>query len=555
MDYLNKAEELITRLDEGEGANSLLQEAMAIMPWQGAPPGNMSDLPGLSNKPIRDEDGFSGGFNGMSEDYIGFQKWQQACWQKFKSNSFVYTTVLDTTGRLTGMGFSQFSHFPKANEFMDKVWHDPRNMLVLNFKKYVARSVIQGELFQCLSLHKDGFVEVDFISPTTITGFSDGSGILTKTGKTNFPLIYRVESVVGGVTTVSLVPSINLAYYPELWKELEEMTEYKNAVGSGAAVIGKESYGIEGYAQFMVHMDQGFVTKRNVGGVKVVMEWLNHYDNMKRWELDHKKSSGAYLWAVEIEDRQAFRLWLSLTEDQRKATGIMGKKTPGGTLMLPPGFKLTCNNPKLASISNQDEDILNMIAGGLNTPKDVMTGSSSGQTYSGAKLSRGPVENRVMDAMSDLERWMIHGFWRGVLWLHHKGGHMKWTYPMKKAYKFANKKPKFQTVAVEAHRTIEMNFPSSEMSDVESKTKAYLGSKHGPVTQTVGISNRTVAKKIGVHGYAQERLDLATEEEMYPELMTNEEAEQTVEGITEPGLPDNKSTTEPNKDSNNQEDD
>lgn len=546
-EYINKAEELLAKLDDGSAtANELFSEAMAMMPWQGAPPGAAAPPPlDPGRNPMRDEDGFSQNvYDFGSGNYKGFKEWQQACWIKFKSNAFVHTTVLDTTGRLTGMGFNLFSHYPKANDFIDSFWHDPRNRLVTNFKKYVARGVIQGELPLNVTMHKDGFVEVDFVSPTTIYGFTDSSGIITKKGKNNFHLMYRV---VDSDNDVYLIPSINLAYYPELWKDVEENTEYKNAISGGAKLLGKEDYGIEGYTSFIIWMDQGFVTKRNVGGVQVVMEWLNHYDNMKRWELDHKKSSGAYLWVVEIEDRQAFRLWLSLSDADRKATGLLAKKTPGGTLMLPPGFKMTCHNPKLASITNQDEDILNMIAGGLNTPKDVMTGSSSGQTYSGAKLSRGPVGNRVMDSMADLERWMTHEFFRGVLWLHHKAGKMSWTYPMEKAFKFVKGEPKFKKYKVEAHRTVEINFPTSEMDDVESKTKAYLGSKHGPVPQTLGISHSTVAKRIGVNGYSQERLLKATEDNMYPELMSNDEAEQIVEQQTEPGLGND------NEDSNNQE--
>ena len=507
----------------------------AMVPWQGAPPGSLAD--GYNNRYDTDEDGFKLQMVGDDFSYTGFDKLQKYCWAKFNRNPFVFTTVMDTTGRLAGYGFEQNSTYPKADDFIASTWKDPRNMLVQHFSKYIARSVIQGELFFVFTIHKDGFVEIDFLSPTAIKGFKNNSGILTPDNKPMFPLMYRTEQIVNGITKTQFIPSINMAYYPDLWQALAVHSQWNKTFNKD--VIGKNPNKkfapLANYTQFVVQFDQGLVTSRNVGRAKVALEWLEHYDNIKKWELDHKKSSGAYLWTIEVADRAAFRLWLGMSDEERKKTGLLQKKVPGGTVMLPPGFKLTCNNPKLASITNQDDDILRMVSAGLNTSEDQMTGSSSGQTYSGVKMSRGPINDRIHDQVADLQRFMVYGFWRAALFLYSKTGHMPWTVSMNKAYKFENKKPKFKKVQVEAHETISINFPSSEMGDMEAKVKALLGVKHGALTTTLGISNEEVANMLGIQSYHKSRLKAATETELYPETLDDIAAEQIAELTGEPG--------------------
>ena len=536
-DDLKIFDETVEALDGLSDPNldTLIGKIGAMTPWQGNPAGSLA----IIDQNAKDEDGFSMTMVGDDFSYKGFDVLQQECWRKFNSNPFVFTTVMDTTGRLTGYGFEQSSTYPKADEFMAAVWEDPRNMLVQHFSKYIARSVVQGELFFVLTIHKDGFVEVDFLSPTTIKGFTNGSGILTPENKPMFPLLYKVETVEKGITKTKYIPSINMAYYPTLWDTtVKQHSQWSSVVE--ADIVGRDKHSkfksIGGYTQFVVQFDQGLVTSRNVGRAKVALEWLNHYDNIKKWELDHKKSSGAYLWTIEVADRAAFRLWLGMTDEQKAKTGLLQKKVPGGTVMLPPGFKLTCNNPKLASITNQDDDILHMVSAGLNTTEDQMTGSSSGQTFGGVKMSRGPISDRIQDQVADLQRFMVHGFWRGTMFLHSKTGHMPWTVMEDRAYKFENKKPKFKKVKVEAHKTVSINFPTSEMGDLESKTKALLGVKHGSLNQTLGISMEDIASRIGIQNYHKSRLKTETEKKNYPELITAEESEQLEEKVAEPGL-------------------
>lgn len=515
---LESMDSILTEIDGLSDA--AVDHLMASTPWQGDPSG--SAAPGVTERPVLDEDGFpTAGYGSGDYNYGGFAQIQEMCWQKFQQNPFVFTTVIDIMGRLTGYGFQQNSTYPRANELMEEIWEDPRNNLVMNFGKYIARSVIQGELFLSLTVHADGFIEVDFISPSIIKGFDNNSGILMAKNKPLFPLMYRIQDKTGGE---KFIPSINLAYYPELWKEALANKHVKSSKVVGKKA-GKKFSGVNNYQTYIVQWDQGFITDRNVGRVRASLEWIEHYSNIKKWELDHKKSSGSYLWAIEIEDRQSFRMWLAMTDEERAKTGLLKKKVPGGTIMLPPGFKLDCHNPKLSSITNQDNDILDMVSAGLNMPKDVLTGSSSGTTFSGAKLSRGPASDRLQDQISDLDRFLVHGFWRGVMWLHSKLSGMPWEYKERKAYKFENGEPKFKNFKTKAHKTVSINFPISEMGDLEGKARALLGVKHGPVTEQLGMSRADVSKHLGFQNYNQSRLDSATEEKNYPELKTAAEIE------------------------------
>lgn len=505
-------ESIVNQLSEQDlmrVAAGVIGEMQAMVPWQGSPPGSAAVSGGVHI----DEDGFEYKFT--EDNYVGFAQVQDECWSKYKNNGFVSTTMKDLVGRLTGYGFDVFSPYEKLNDFMDSTWHDPRNMLTQNFTKYVTRGVVQGELFLTATLHNTGFVEVDFVSPSLISGFDDGSGIICAKNKPMMPLMYKITPVGGGEY---YIPDINLAYYPDLWEQLEARPDW----GTISTKLMNCGSGLDKFRRcrtFMLQWNQGAVTKRNVGRVKASLIWLNRYDNLKAWEADHKKSSGAYLWSFEFEDLKAFKLWLSLTDSQRAETGLLKPKTPGMSLLLPPGMKMNCHNPKLPSITDQDNDILRMISAGLNTAEDVLTGSSSGTTYSGARLSRGPLADRVKDDIIELERYLIHTFWRGTFFLHCEKTGTSWSFKQKQAYKFENGVPKFKMKTLEGYRTIEISWPQSEMSEVESKSRALMGVKHGPVTEQLGISAKETAKQLGFQNYYKQRLESATEEETFPKLV------------------------------------
>jgi len=521
LDHFDKVTAALDGM-EAESIDTIMSALMAYTPWQ-------PTFPASDGRPAKDEDGFELHPASGSEafDYKNFQTMQNKCWTLFHTNPFVFTTLMDNVGRITGYGFGQFSLIPKLQELIDLIWEDPRNNLIIHWKKYVARTEIQGELFLVLSLHQNGFVEVDFMSPSNIRGFEDSSGIFNHPSKAQFPLIYRIERQTN---VEEFIPSINLAYYPDLWSEVENSAHPKI---DKAKIIGRNNSAkfkkLKGYTKFIIQWDNGVLTKRNVGRVKTALEWIEHYSDLKKWEMDHKKSSGAYLWVVTIEDKAAFRMWLAMTDEERKKTGLMAKKTPGGTLLLPPGFSLECKNPKLSSITDQDHDILRMVSAGLNTAEDVMTGSSSGTTFSGAKLSRGPMADRTQDTIADIERFLIFTFWRAVFFLNASVTSMPLMHKMKKVYRFDDKEPKSKKVDVASHKLVEIDFPTSELSDLEQRAKALLGVKHGSVIDVLGIPPSVVARKLGFGGYSSLRLQLATEEMTYPGLLPSMEVPEQID--------------------------
>lgn len=526
MNKLKEYDAILAELD------ALTPEAMAalggITSWQSS--GN--------DARVVDSDGFGVDDTNGSMD-MNFQALQAQCWKKFVENPFASTSIPDSVSRLVGKGFEMASPESKIEEKIEEIWEDPRNNLIIMFKKYLVRAEVQGELYLSCTVHTDGFVEVDRIAPGSINGFKDGTGILSHPNKSHIPLMYRISvKSENGSEEVKFIPSIHLAYYKDMWKHVKTSTGYDPKKLLGKAV-GKKYAKLKNCKTFMVKFDKGWCTKRNVGQVKTVLAWLQKYEDIKKWEYDHKKSSGAYLWTIEIEDQKAFRGWIAMSAEDKAKTGLMAKKTPGGTLMLPPGFKINCHNPKLTSITNQDNDILQLISAGLNTAEDMMTGSSSGTTFSGIKMSRGPISDRTSDQIIDLDRFLKYEFWRAVFFLANVVTGFKVDYKVKRAYEFNSKgEPKFKNFKVAAHKLIEIEYPASEIGNVEDKAKAFLGVKHGAVTDALGLSAEEIAGKLGFTSYRKSRLKNATEQEMYPELKTSEEieSEQAVNG--EKGLED-----------------
>jgi hypothetical protein len=294
-----------------------------------------------------------------------------------------------------------------------------------------------------------------------------------------------------------------------------------------------------GYNRFIIAWDKSFITRRAVSYLRTTLEWLNHYENLKKYEIDHKKSSGAYLWVIRIVEPRAYKLWLRMSDDNKKKTGIMAKKTPGGTMILPPGVELECVNPQLSPIKDQDTDILQMVTSGLDEPSDVTTGSSTG-TFASVKASRGPMTDRISDEVAYFERFLRHDFWGSIFYLKSVLTNFPRTVVVEEAVDFEpaksddeEGKPIFDKVKKKAEMLVDISFPISEILEMEARARAVLGVKHGPVAETLGIPNKTVASYLGIGGYARQRLRKATEDRKYPELLYNVDAEslqETIEG-------------------------
>jgi hypothetical protein len=487
---------------------SLIQFAM---PWQQGAEDTSSG---------KDADGFESDKSIMNISNLGDREFlQTTLWNKFNTNPYVGTAVRGQVGRLTGFGFEISSEILEIQEAIEDNEYDPRNRLYSFWTKYVGRAIIEGELFLCITLHKDGFTEVDFIDPSHITG-GDNDGIIYHPNKATFPLFYYVnqEGVQGTTKSAVLVPSIFIAYYPELLKVAESIPGFNKELYKSSLGSGNKYKNVGGFKRFIVAWDRSFVTRRNVSYLRTVLEWLNHYENLKKYEIDHKKSAGAYLWVITMEDAKAFRTWLSLSDEERRKTGIMAKKTPGSTLILPPGLTLTAHNPKLPTISEGDTDILHMVTGGLNEPEDVSTGQTKG-TFASVKASRGPMSDRTSDEIAYFDRFLKFDFYRAIFFLKSKVSSFPEIFTVKMAIDFDNKQePIFKKVKRRPEFLMDVSYPISEVVDAEARAKAYLGVKHGSVNDTLGIPNNEIAKKLGFGNYRRLRLLRETEKDRYPAL-------------------------------------
>lgn len=494
--------------------------------------------------PEVDEDGFVTTTGALKNDVTSYAKLQKACWDKFVSNPQINSHVRDYMGSLTGNGFRAESQIFDIQDKIDEITEDPRNNLPLRMSQYVARSEIEGELYLTLTLHKDGFVEVDFLDPSLISaGGSSNSGIYHHPNKGMFPLVYRFTrpGSNGESNKTLFLPSINIAHFPEMKAEAEKLIKKDSPDGLYGKNKSKAFKELGGLTTFVITWDRGFLTSRNVSHLKTTLVWLNHYESLKRWEIDHKKSAGSYLWVASITDAKAYRSWLKLTKEEKAETGLFAKKVPGGTIVLPPGMELDCKNPNLSSISGQDTDIMQMVTSGLNRPEDMVLGGSMSGSKSGIQATRGPQSDRTQDQLAYFERFLRYEFWRSIFLLCHRSGNLKETFTLREAVEFKDQEPVFRNVKKRAYQLVDFEFPQSEVSDVEGKARALLGVKHGSVAESLGIPHEDIAKKLGFGSYYKKRLMFATEEETFPKtplaiaIDAAEEAAASQEPANNPG--------------------
>jgi hypothetical protein len=526
------------KIDDVDGIleipDEILEKISFTMPWQYAD----------ASSGMRDEDGFSlQALSGTKDDSkITRDTLQEECWQKFHRNPQVNTSVRGLMGRLTGLGFETTSENQQIQEVIEETELDPRNRLYHFWPKFVGRSNVEGELFLNCTVHLDGFIEVDFIDPANIAdNGDDDSGIIFHPDKPTMPLFYNI--VKNGKPTAQ-IPSIFVARYPELISLAKKHDDWDTKLQRGCKSRKHKYRVFKGYYRFIIAWDKSLITRRAVSYLRTTLEWLNHYENLKKYEIDHKKSSGSYMWVFRFTDARMFKLWLTLSDEDRRKTGIASKKTPGGTLVLPPGVEVECKNPQLTSIREQDTDILQMVSSGMNEPDDVMTGTSKG-TFASVKASRGPMSDRTSDEIAYFDRFLKYDFWSGIFFLKSKIADFPSVFSVREAYMFANQKPKFKEFKRRPEQLVDISYPSSEVIDFEARAKGLLGVKHGPVAETVGLPNTEVARRLGIGSYGRQRLRKATEDDRYPKLeyemgVDAESLQEKKEG--EPGKPSTSKT-------------
>jgi hypothetical protein len=452
---------------------------------------------------------------------------QEALWLEFNNNPLLNSSVRDYVGRMCGQGFETYSEIPQIQEKIDEIYYDYRNRLHTMLPKYIGRSNVEGELFVVLTVHTDGFVEIDFRDPSTLDHIgTDDSGIIFHPTKPSMPIAYQfVYEGEDNKQHYELIPSIYVARYPELIKYLEQHPNYMESYLKQAKDSRPKYKNIGGFKKFVVQWDKGWLTTRNLSHIRTVLTWMSYYNDLKRYEIEHKKSSGSYLWVIEVEDPKAFRSWLALTPEQKESTGVMAKKDAGGTLMLPPGMKLKSVNPQLPRISDSDTDILDLVSAGLNTTDDVMMGRSN-RNKSSLDATKGTQTDRIADQIAELEKFLRFDFWGNILFLASKVSSFKYEYKVKKAVDFdKNKEPIFKFKKYTAEHLVNFTFPVSQNADLEGMSRALLGVKHGALNACLGVPNEEIARRLGFSSYKEMRLKQAQENVTYPELQIDADAE------------------------------
>ncbi|MDX9788989.1 MAG: hypothetical protein RBT11_19600 [Desulfobacterales bacterium] len=500
--------------------DDVLSTVVFTTPWQ----------PPFGRNEHSDADGFA--IPGRSPSLykkLSREEIQEECFNKVHSNPLVNTSIRGTTGRIAGLGFETTSYVFEIDEAIKSIFNDPRNRLYYFWPKFIARSSIEGELFLSLTVHDDGFVEVDFIDPANISGGgTDDTGIIFHPRKTLMPLFYNITWKDGenGAEKKEQVPSIFIARYPDLINVAKGCDGYEIEMqaNSRAAKGDKKFKHLGEFRRFIVSWDKGFVTRRAVAYMRTVLEWLNLYENLKKYEIDHKKSAGAYAWVFTFEDIKSFKNWMALSDTEKEQSAIFAPSKPGQKMILPPGLKAELKSPQLPQISDSDTDILEMSVAGLNEPADVSTGSAKG-TYGNIKASRGPFADRTSDEIAAHDSVFINDFWGSIFFLKSAVSSFPKHFGVKECVGFKNKKPIFKTIKRRPEELIEVTHPVSEMIDFESRSKGLLGSKHGPVSETVGRPSSEISKGLGFGGYGAARRRKATEDDQFPDLVYNLDAE------------------------------
>jgi len=479
---------------------------------------------------------------------------QEECWTKAQRNPHINTTVKRYAGRLAGAGFETTSDVIEISKAIKEIETDPRNRLYLFYPKWVTRSVIEGELFLCLTCHTDGFIEVDFIDPSCIQGTFNDTGILFHPTKTTMPLIYNVKYNNSPDKADEQIPSVFMArYHEELLPIAKRVNGYSDDLLKHSKSNDSKFKSLGGFKRFIVSWDKSWLTQRNVGHIRAILEWVNLYEALKKWEADYKKACSAYSYVFEVEDKVAFRTWIQMSDEDKKKTGIMAKKTPGSTLLVPPGIKAKIINPTLPSISDEDRDILMMITAGLDSPEDETTGESRG-TFASVKASRPPMVEKTADEVNYWHNFLRNDFWGSIFYLKNKINGFKSEYEVEEVVSFDDKQePVRAMVSKKAEELIQINSPVSEIGDLEGKARAFFGVKHASLKDVAGLPVNELMKRLGFNNYPKLRLEAETEKLKYPELISGLEQEAMQEQALE-GKQDKGDDNEPNGSDDNSDD-
>lgn len=473
--------------------------------------------------PINSGASLFGILTGASENELGsvtLTMLRDECWRQFRINPFVGTATRDSVDSLVGDGFRVWSKIPEIQKIIKRESFDMRNRLWHRMRQIVTAYEVTGENFIALTCDPtDKFVHIDYVEGSSISGIDEhGHGIISHPEKTRMPLFYHVRNP-GRDNGYTLVPSINLAWYPHLHDVAKKQPGYDQKLIEPHRHVGDKFAKIGGFKRFIIDRESDMVCTRNISHLWSVLIWANFYTLMKSVEMDHKRALASFLWVLKAETPEAWDVWDKMTPEQKKQTGLYGHKAPGSLIIPPPGFGIECKAPQLTNITGSDNDIREMMGAGLKQPMDVVTGNAEGKNFGSVKASRGPWSDRILGGQSYFRSWCVHDVWRQILFLHQKLYGLTENFEVREAVRYEEKKPIFEIVSKEAWECISVNLPMFTSGNLTDLRGLYLGSKPAGLSELFGVSKELILSKLGISDYHQERLRRETEQSEYPETM------------------------------------
>jgi hypothetical protein len=450
---------------------------------------------------------------------------RDACWKSYEASPFVQTAVGDFVDAIIGDGFKVSSNRPMLRNLVDTHTTDFRNKLYLRYKQFLTHYRIGGQGYFSMTIHPptgERLVEVDHLAPDSI------EEIFFHPAKTHMPLWYKVKTESG--ETIYIL-SINVAYSAKILDhpsiQIPKDTSGDEIVFDGYS--GDPVFAsVRNCTRFIVDWEGETIEKWPKSRLRSIIVWNNLYTMMKLIEIDHKRALASFAWIIQPEDEEALTRLASLTDEQKKATGLWGAKSPGSTLVGIPGCTIKAESPKLPPISGADSDILEMVVAGLNQPSDIVTGTANG-TFASVNSTRAPMVERIRHSQSWFEGLLRYEFWKPIIFLHNVVFRFPLTFSERRVIDFEDKKPKWGRVSSPAWEHLNFSFPINENANFSEAVRDAAGSKHVGMTESLGLSRKFAVRRLGCGNYHGERLEAETERELYPDLAIPTDQEALIE--------------------------
>lgn len=446
---------------------------------------------------------------------------QKKCWELYRTFGPISAAVNSKADYTTGYGFSVYSPVLDIRLWLHDAFYSYRNRLYASLTGWTIRMLAEGELFLLLVFDEEGKATVRVFEPERIGKGSKNDGLLTNPDDVTHTLFYeyfytRQDS--------ELIPDISIAFNPEILKtvNLKGIEGYEEAKTTRSKGAGNKFKNVGGFRRFIIHwknLTGIHEYKRDLSVISTVLEAIHLYWNAIKWQLDHKKAQCAYTNVVGFQDspqgRIAYSLWKSLSEAERKATGLTGALTPGSTVFLLPGMTFEVKAPQLAKLEGENQDLINVAGAGVRSPQDLFQGQASGSTYASLKASRSPLEVEIKNTQYKLRNFLLYEFLRACFLVASRVGSFPETFKKEDVAEFKDGNPVFKTIDVDPIEMVELTFPEITFEDkLEGVAGAYLGSKHTGI-RSIGISDKRIAEKMGIGDLARQRAERALEERTY----------------------------------------